>query len=72
MLLSTLSDHFTHTVNIMHESTLLTVLLLHVTISKLLLRDGKDRAGLTDAVAMPIAFHLLPVAAYTGAATMTP
>ena len=27
---------------------------------------------LTEAVAMPMAFHLLPVAAYTGAATITP
>lgn len=26
----------------------------------------------TEATAMPMAFHLLPVAAYTGAATMTP
>ena len=28
--------------------------------------------GHTEATAMPMAFHLLPVAAYTGAATMTP
>ena len=60
-----------HAVNIMYESTP-PVLLLLVTMSKLPFRDGKDRAELTDAVAMPIAFHLLPVAAYTGAATMTP
>ncbi len=33
-----------HTMNIMHESMLLTVLL--VTMSKLLFRDGKDRADL--------------------------
>ena len=28
--------------------------------------------GHTEATAMPMAFHLLPVAAYTGAATITP
>ena len=32
----------------------------------------KAMRQLTDAVAMPIAFHRLPVAAYTGAATITP
>ena len=31
-----------------------------------------DADELTEAVAMPIAFHRLPVAAYTGAATITP
>lgn len=31
-----------------------------------------DADELTEAVAIPIAFHRLPVAAYTGAATITP
>ena len=31
-----------------------------------------DADALTEAVAMPMAFHRLPVAAYTGAATITP
>jgi hypothetical protein len=34
--------------------------------------DSRETGALTDATAMAIAFHLLPVAAYTGAATITP